>query len=67
MAYKLQHMGLGGILDQAIAISKDHFGLLFKIMLLLYIPFNLILGLVTAALTPQIPSGAFFEEMMRAQ
>lgn len=66
MAYKLQHMGLGGILDQAIAISKDHFWLLFKIMLILYIPFNILLALGTQALTPQIEAGGSFEEMMRA-
>ncbi len=42
--YKLQHMGLGGILDQAISICKDHFGLLFKIMLILHIPFAFLIG-----------------------
>ncbi len=42
MAYKIQHLGLGGILDQAIAITKNHFTLLFTIMLLVLIPFELI-------------------------
>jgi hypothetical protein len=42
MAYKIQHLGLGGILDQAIAITKNHFTLLFTIMLLVMIPFELI-------------------------
>ena len=51
--YKLQHMGLGGILDQAISICKDHFGVLFKIMLILYVPFAAIFGLIIATLAPQ--------------
>jgi hypothetical protein len=46
MAYKIQHLGLGGILDQAIAITRDHFGLLFTIMLILLVPFQLITGTV---------------------
>jgi len=65
--YKLQHMGLGGILDQAISICKDHFGLLFKIMLILYIPFYLLLNLGTLALTPRVPPANSFQEMMRNQ
>ena len=34
MSYTIKHMGLGGILDQAIAIVRDHFVLIFTIMLI---------------------------------
>lgn len=56
MAYKIQHLGLGGILDQAIAITKDHFGLLFTIMLILLVPFNLLVGFLQLAATPDLPA-----------
>jgi hypothetical protein len=52
MAYKIQQLGLGGILDQSFAIVKDHFGLLFKIMLFVLIPFSLIGGLGMNSLLP---------------
>jgi len=65
MAYKLQHMGLGGILDQAITVCKDHFGLLFKIMLFLYLPFTLVIGLLFASIAPPPRMGGDFEEMRR--
>lgn len=66
MAYKIQHLGLGGILDQSISICKDHFGLLFKIMLIIYIPFVLAMGFVTAAIVPQAPAGGAMGDMQRA-
>jgi hypothetical protein len=66
MAYKIQHLGLGGILDQAISIVKDHFGLLFTIMLLLLIPFNLITGGLGLALMPDITTvNPTLEDQMR--
>jgi hypothetical protein len=55
MAYKIQHLGLGGILDQAIAITKNHFGLLISIMLLLLVPFNLIPSLILESFVPAPP------------
>jgi hypothetical protein len=63
MAYKLQHMGLGGILDQAIAICKDHFGLLFKIMLIVLVPFSLLFNLATLLASPEIPANPTPEDM----
>lgn len=67
MRYKLQYMGLGGILDQAIAITKDHFGLLFMIMLVLVIPFELISGYAEFGLTPSIPDDPTREDWERYQ
>jgi hypothetical protein len=70
MAYKIQHLGLGGILDQAIAITKDHFGLLFTIMLLLLVPFNLLVGLISVAAIPELaatPSSDEIEAFLEAR
>ena len=70
MAYKIQHLGLGGILDQAIAITKDHFGLLFGIMLMLLIPYNLVTGLISVSLVPApafIPTAEEMAEIQAAQ
>jgi hypothetical protein len=56
MKYRIQHLKLGGILDQAVAITKDHFGLLFTIMLLLFVPANLIFGFIQLAMLPEVPT-----------
>ena len=53
MSYKIKHMGLGGILDQAIALLRDHFLLLFTIMLILVVPAALVQGFLTPALPAQ--------------
>src|SRR5262245_35647207 len=56
MPYKLQQLGLGGILDETIAVVKDHFGLLFKIMLFLLLPLGTINGYITATILPATTS-----------
>jgi hypothetical protein len=67
MAYKIQYLGLGGILDQAIAITKNHFGLLFTIVLILIIPCELISGFIDLANSPELPPDATFLDAMEAQ
>jgi hypothetical protein len=67
MAYKIQYLGLGKILDQAIAITRDHFGLLFTIMLLVLIPFNLITGFMTVSLMPELPPEPTMDDYMAYQ
>jgi len=54
MAYKIQHLGLGGILDQAIALTRNHFGLLLGIMLILFIPYHLVTGFITLSVMPDV-------------
>ena len=56
MPYKLQQLGLGGILDQSIAIVKDNLGLLFRILLIMSIPFNLVFGYIAATILPSTTS-----------
>ncbi len=46
MTYKIQQLRLGGILDQAILIFKNHFGLLLGIMCCALIPMQLISGFI---------------------
>ena len=45
--YKIQQLGIGGILDQAIAITRDNFALLLKILLMTFVPFLVVAGLST--------------------
>lgn len=65
MAYKLQNMGLGGILDQAIAISKDHFWLLFKIMLVVLVPLSLLFNMSQLLAQPELPANPTQEDIQR--
>lgn len=53
MAYQIQKLKLGGILDQAVSITKQHFGLLFTIMALVYIPAVLLMGFMQQAMLPE--------------
>lgn len=66
MAYQIKHLKLGGILDQAINIVKNHFGLLFTIMLFLLIPFELLQGFIGLVLQPELPEDATTEEVLAA-
>lgn len=65
MAYQIQQLKLGGILDQAIAITKDHFGVLFQILLFVWIPYQLIAGVVNVSIEPTISSQPTPEELVR--
>jgi hypothetical protein len=39
--YEIRELGVGGILDQAIAVTKDHFWLFAKIVVIVYVPADL--------------------------
>jgi hypothetical protein len=67
MSYTIKHMGLGGILDQAIAIIRDNFVLLFTIMLIVLIPVTLIQGFLLQAVTPDLPANATAQDYMNVQ
>ena len=67
MPYKIQHLGLGGILDQAIAIAKDHFGLLYSINLLLLVPIILVSGAIRLQITPVLPPHPSAQETIAAR
>jgi hypothetical protein len=46
MRYTIRELKLGEILDQAVKLTKDHFGILLGITAVLLIPFYAISGLV---------------------
>lgn len=54
MRYEIKELGLGGILDQAVAIIKDNFGLLFVISLVLFAPYTIAQGYLNAQFLEQI-------------
>jgi hypothetical protein len=47
--YEIRELGLGGILDQAIAVMKDHFWLFIQIVLVILLPFSIVAGWFIAA------------------
>lgn len=56
MSYKIQVLSLGGILDQAIKVVKDRFGLLFGIVAVIHIPVSLLSGLYLQSALPDPPA-----------
>ena len=68
MAYSIQHLKLGGVLDQAISLTKNHFGLLFGIVAIVLIPFSLISSFVVLSVMPPPPQmGASQEQLIEFQ
>jgi hypothetical protein len=63
MAYQIRQLNLGGVLDEAIELVKENFGLLFSIVLILIVPLELVVGYAESE--PPIPPDASFEEQMR--
>ena len=66
IAYRIKQLKLGGILDQAISLTKNHFGLLFTIMAMVYIPASLVLSLVQSSMLPTPPTFTSTPEEIRA-
>jgi len=67
MRYEIRELGLGEILDQAIAVLKDHWKLLLGITLVLLVPFMVVQGLVTLSVTPELPPNPTPQDVMAAQ
>ena len=68
MTYQIQRLKLGGVLDQAIALTKNHFGLLFSIMAIVLIPYSLITSFIMLAVLPTPPQmGASSEQLIAFQ
>jgi len=71
MRYEIKELGLGGILDQAITLIKNHFGLLIGVAFCFLIPFWVASGLAVPLLMPdfmemqQRPPGAMTPEQAR--
>ena len=54
MTYQIRQLNLGGILDQAIAIVKDNFMLLAGILMIVWVPYQLIAGAVNLVIMPDM-------------
>ena len=67
MRYGIRELGVGGILDQAVRLTKDHFGLLFGVTLVLLVPFGLIQGFVQLAIAPEMPASPTREDIAAIQ
>ena len=55
MRYEIRELGVGGILDQAITLSKNPFRFVFGLVLVLQVPFSLIASFVQLSLMTQMP------------
>jgi len=67
VAYKIQHLKISGILDQAIAVVKDNFGLLFTILLFAWIPLQLLTTGLNLALMPAVSGIPTQEQIVAMQ
>ena len=66
MEYRIQQLKLGGILDHAVSLTKNHFGLLFTILAILWIPISLVLNFVMLGMMPVPPTMASTPDEMAA-
>jgi hypothetical protein len=64
MQYEIKQLGLGGILDQAVNLLKNHFGLFFGITLAIYVPWMLFQNFVTLAVMPELPAQPTMDDIM---
>ncbi len=53
MNYEIRELSIGGILDQAINLTKNHFGAFFSVVAVTLLPFGLIQAGVNIAFMPQ--------------
>jgi hypothetical protein len=65
MNYTIKHMGIGEILDQAISIIKDNFGVLLKILLFGVIPISFVQQYLTIAGAPELPPNPTVMDYLR--
>jgi hypothetical protein len=66
MRYAIRELKLGEILDQAVKLTKDHFGVFLGIVGVLLIPFNVISGLIQVAMMPTLPPNATQDQRLAA-
>jgi hypothetical protein len=66
MRYEIRELKIGGILDQAVKLTKDHFGVLLAITGVLLIPFDIIGGLIQVAMAPTLPPNPTQEQILAA-
>jgi hypothetical protein len=67
MRYTIRELKLGEILDQAVNLTKDHFGVFLRITGVLLIPYYLISGLIKVVMMPKLPPTPTQEQIMAAE
>ena len=63
MKYQIKQLGLGGILDQAFSLIRNHFGLLFGIVAVTIIPLQLVIGFLTNHIQETIRAGGDVQQL----
>jgi hypothetical protein len=66
MRYAIRQLRLGEVLDQAIKVSKDHFGVFLGIVGVLLIPFTVVVNLLQVTMAPELPPNATPEQQLEA-
>ena len=62
MQYEIEELGVGGILDRAVTLVKNHFGLLFGITLVLLVPYTLLQNFLILGAMPAMPANPTAED-----
>ncbi len=64
MRYAIRELKLGELLDQAVNLTRDHFGVFIGITGILLIPYNVITGLIQISMIPTLPPNPTPEQSM---
>lgn len=67
MRYEVRELGVGGILDQAVTLTKNHFGVLLGIAAVLQVPFGLLQEFVVEGMSPALPANPTPEDALAFQ
>ncbi len=67
MKYQIKQLGLGGILDQAFSLIRNHFGLLFGIVAVTIIPLQIVIGFLQNHIQETIKVGGDFQSLLILQ
>jgi hypothetical protein len=67
MSYEIKPLGVGGILDQAVKLLKNHFGLFLGISMCVSVPFGLVMSFVMLGITPQLSENPTPQEIEALQ
>jgi hypothetical protein len=66
MRYEIRPLDLGGILDEGIKLAKNHFGLLFSIVLCLHVPYSAAQGFANDYFAPKLPPNPTIQDVLAA-
>jgi hypothetical protein len=67
MRYEIRGLKLGGVLDEAIKLTKNHFGAFFGVMAVTILPLGLVNAGVQLALLPAMPPNPTMEDLLAIQ